>query len=131
MPLYDTGSIKVEEVQMLTVPHLREAFADLDAKVHNIRRTALTESGQEFEYANYITDTDCILSDLVRRVKQRPISKAFLRAGPRKTTFFRPETAVAAIVTCGGLCPGINHVIRNLVLTLWHNYGCRTIYGVR
>jgi 6-phosphofructokinase 1 len=37
----------------------------------------------------------------------------------------------AAIVTCGGLCPGLNDVIRAIVMGLWHNYGVRTIYGIR
>jgi 6-phosphofructokinase 1 len=47
-------------------------------------------------------------------------------AGPRKKIFFDPPKTKAAIVTCGGLCPGINDVIRSLVMELHHRYGVRT-----
>ena len=44
-------------------------------------------------------------------------------AGPRDKIFFDPSRTKAAIVTCGGLCPGINDVIRSLTMTLFHRYG--------
>jgi 6-phosphofructokinase 1 len=50
-------------------------------------------------------------------------------AGPRRKIFFDPADTHAAIVTCGGLCPGLNDVIRALVMTLWHHYGVRRISG--
>jgi len=52
------------------------------------------------------------------------------RSGPRETLFFQPEKAKCAIVTCGGLCPGLNDVIRGLVMTLYYSYGVRDIYGI-
>lgn len=52
-------------------------------------------------------------------------------AGPREQLFFAPGQTGAAIVTCGGLCPGLNDVIRGIVLGLWHGYGIRRIYGFR
>ena len=52
-------------------------------------------------------------------------------AGPRERLFFDPRTLVCGIVTCGGLCPGLNDVIRSIVLSLHHHYGVRTIYGFR
>ncbi len=55
----------------------------------------------------------------------------FERAGPRDTLFFDPSRARAAIVTCGGLCPGLNHVVRSLVLALVHSYGCTAVKGYR
>lgn len=55
----------------------------------------------------------------------------FLRAGPRKEIVFNPTEVKAAIVTCGGLCPGMNVVIRELVMALWFNYGVRSIFGVQ
>lgn len=60
---------------------------------------------------------------------QRPAS--FELAGPRERIFFNPSTSRAAIVTCGGLSPGLNSVIRGLVLQLWYLYGCRDILGIR
>ncbi|MFA4916473.1 MAG: ATP-dependent 6-phosphofructokinase [Syntrophales bacterium] len=52
-------------------------------------------------------------------------------AGPRKKIFFDPSKAKAAIVTCGGLCPGINDVIRAVVMELYHRYGVKNILGIR
>jgi 6-phosphofructokinase 1 len=51
-------------------------------------------------------------------------------AGARERIFFNPATTICAVVTCGGLCPGLNDVIRGLVLTLNYSYGVRTIYGI-
>ena len=52
-------------------------------------------------------------------------------AGPRDKIFFDPSKTKAAIVTCGGLCPGINDVIRSLVMELYHRYGIRNIVGIQ
>lgn len=52
-------------------------------------------------------------------------------AGPREKIFFDPSKTKAAIVTCGGLCPGINDVIRAVVMELYHRYGVRNILGIR
>ncbi|WP_020396513.1 ATP-dependent 6-phosphofructokinase [Thiolinea disciformis] len=52
-------------------------------------------------------------------------------AGPREFIYFNPNQVRAAIVTCGGLCPGLNAVIRGLVMQLWHVYGCQDILGIR
>jgi 6-phosphofructokinase 1 len=53
------------------------------------------------------------------------------KAGPRELIYFDPSKVHAAIVTCGGLCPGLNNVIRAAVMTLWHRYGVRRISGIR
>ncbi len=50
-------------------------------------------------------------------------------AGARKKIYFDPSKTRAGIVTCGGLCPGLNDVIRALVLELTRLYGVRTVYG--
>lgn len=52
-------------------------------------------------------------------------------AGPRRFNYFHPEQVKAAIVTCGGLCPGLNNVIRSLVLCLSQQYGVREVLGIR
>jgi len=56
---------------------------------------------------------------------------AFELAGPRNKIFFDPRTVGCGIVTCGGLCPGINNVIRGLVLELARGYGIKRILGFR
>jgi 6-phosphofructokinase 1 len=56
---------------------------------------------------------------------------SFELAGPRDSIFFDPATLKCGIVTCGGLCPGINNVIRGIVLELTHAYGVRDVFGFR
>ncbi len=50
-------------------------------------------------------------------------------AGPRQQIFFNPAGLKCGILTCGGLCPGINDVIRSTVLSLYHHYGVTEVYG--
>ncbi|MER3554762.1 MAG: diphosphate--fructose-6-phosphate 1-phosphotransferase [Meiothermus sp.] len=56
---------------------------------------------------------------------------AFEMAGPRREIFFDPGEIACGILTCGGLCPGINDVVRSVTLTLTYGYGMRRIYGFR
>jgi 6-phosphofructokinase 1 len=69
-----------------------------------------------------------ITTDLTR---QREGNILFEKAGARRDILFHPASSRAAIVTCGGLCPGLNNVIRSLVLTLECHYGLAGILGVR
>jgi 6-phosphofructokinase 1 len=55
----------------------------------------------------------------------------FERAGPREWITADPAGITAAIVTCGGLCPGLNDVIRGLVMSLHHHYGVARVLGIR
>jgi 6-phosphofructokinase 1 len=55
----------------------------------------------------------------------------FELAGPRAKLFFDPKQTRAGIVTCGGLCPGLNDVIRSIFLELHHGYGVREVLGFR
>ena len=55
----------------------------------------------------------------------------FELAGPREKIYFDPSKLKCGIVTCGGLCPGLNDVIRAIVLGLFHHYGVRTVFGFR
>ncbi len=61
-------------------------------------------------------------------VEKRP---AFELAGPRDKIFFDPRTVRCGVVTCGGLAPGLNNVVRGIVLELWSGYGVRQIFGFR
>ncbi len=55
---------------------------------------------------------------------------SFEAAGPRANVFFNPENTTAAFVTCGGLSPGLNNVIRSGYLELFFNYGVQRILGI-
>ena len=52
-------------------------------------------------------------------------------AGPREKIFFDPVKTKAAIVTCGGLCPGINDVIRAIIMELFYRYGVKDTVGIK
>jgi 6-phosphofructokinase 1 len=60
-----------------------------------------------------------------------PEELLFELAGPRSKLFFDPKRTRAGIVTCGGLCPGLNNVIRSLFLELHHIYGVAEVVGFR
>lgn len=55
----------------------------------------------------------------------------FEKAGPRAKLFFEPAATRAAIVTCGGLCPGLNNVIRSVTRELLRGYGVKSVLGIR
>jgi 6-phosphofructokinase 1 len=55
----------------------------------------------------------------------------FERAGPRRMLHFDPKETRAAIVTCGGLCPGLNNVIRSVTRQLIRGYGVQSVLGIR
>ncbi|MGL5722305.1 MAG: ATP-dependent 6-phosphofructokinase [Brevinema sp.] len=57
-------------------------------------------------------------------------AESFERAGPRKRMYFDPKKSHAAIITCGGICPGLNDVIRSIVRELTYSYGVRSISGI-
>jgi 6-phosphofructokinase 1 len=68
----------------------------------------------------------------VRDMFERGLSPLnFEMAGPREKIFFDPGKTSAAIVTCGGLCPGLNDIIRGVVMELYHRYGVTRIFGLR
>ena len=56
---------------------------------------------------------------------------AFELAGPQEKIYFDPSTLRCGIVTCGGLCPGLNDVVRSIVFCLHEKYGIARVYGFR
>ena len=70
-------------------------------------------------------------SKQAKKLQEQHTTDAYVRAGPRIHTHFDPITVRAAIVTCGGLCPGLNNVIRELTHALWYLYNVDSIVGIR
>jgi 6-phosphofructokinase 1 len=84
---------------------------------------------------NFVRDEDKVIFDnsleeYTECLKEKRQPLALERAGPRENIFFNPSETKVAIVTCGGLCPGINNVIRSLVMGLHYFYGVRQIVGI-
>jgi 6-phosphofructokinase 1 len=82
--------------------------------------------------ADYVPDEARVaLSVEIMAGAAPPAPLLFEKAGPRQSIFFDPPRTRAGIVTCGGLCPGINNVVRSMVLELHYKYGVREILGFR
>jgi 6-phosphofructokinase 1 len=82
------------------------------------------------------TDDERIIYDIHLRhqgprAKSRGIPISMEVAGPRETIYFDPPKVKSAIASCGGLCPGINDVIRAIVMELHFRYGVQNIIGIR
>ena len=83
-------------------------------------------------YNKLITNHECILADIVRKPNMHTHTVAYVRAGARRHLHFDPKTVNAAIVTCGGLCPGLNNVIREITKVLHQMYAIGgTVYGIQ
>ncbi|MCQ2606620.1 MAG: ATP-dependent 6-phosphofructokinase [Bacteroidales bacterium] len=80
--------------------------------------------GERVLYSSSLTEVEnCIKNGL-------PLS-SFEKPGPKEYIYFEPSKTKVAIITCGGLCPGLNNVIRGLVTHLWHRYGVTNIVGIQ
>ena len=81
---------------------------------------------------NFVADTEKVLLNIkLDNHDAAGIANRLEAAGARKKIFFNPVRIRAATVTCGGLCPGINDVIRAIVMELYYRYGVKKIFGVR
>jgi len=69
------------------------------------------------------------LQQVRRMIEEGEEFPCFEVAGPRTKIFFEPSKLNCGIVTCGGICPGLNDVIRSLVINAHYRYGVRKIYG--
>lgn len=84
------------------------------------------------ELPAYSADDATVLKDVELEHASVPdLSKSFERAGPREQLFFDPAKTRAAILTAGGLCPGINNVVRSVVLQFHYAYGVKNVFGIR
>jgi 6-phosphofructokinase 1 len=116
--------------------NLKEIYAN--PKKFSFKATSLGQAkldspvrGQSFVDENSHISLAAELSQ-IEAIKQRKESLPYLEiAGPRKKIFHDPAQTRVAIVTCGGLCPGLNNVIKGLVEVLTYDYGIRMIFGIK
>jgi 6-phosphofructokinase 1 len=106
-----------------------------EADTH-IKSIGVAKVRSNFKYGNFVSPVERVLLDPSEayfndclKEKKKPVSLEL--AGPREMIYFDPKKIKCAIVTCGGLCPGINDVIRSIVLGLYHMYGVSNIYGIK
>ncbi len=96
----------------------------------------VSKRGQGTHSISFVSDEDRILIEVnVTRaclpLADGPAPPSYELAGPRQRVFFDPSKLKCALVMCGGLCPGLNDLIRSIVLELHYGYGVRNIFGVR
>ncbi|KAJ7526003.1 hypothetical protein O6H91_17G077200 [Diphasiastrum complanatum] len=118
------------QFQLERVPHMNDFFPNVPSHpnplIHNRHFHALMNGF-------FVHDTDMVARQVAIDTSD-PTSQThayFPRAGPRERVIYKPEDVKAAIVTCGGLCPGMNAVIRELVIGLWYQYGVRDVQGIQ
>ena len=91
-------------------------------------------------YNEYQDDKNCVIADLLRTSSRfaslpspqasNPQLTAYVRAGARKHLWYNKDEVGAVIVTCGGICPGLNNIIREIVVALYRLYGVTRVYGM-
>ena len=89
-----------------------------------------------FTVYDFVSDDERVLLEveyekLASKIANKEPIPSFEMAGPRKNIYFDPSKLKCALVTCGGLCPGLNDIIRAIVLELYYGYGVRHIFGIR
>ena len=115
-------------------------YNSIDAEIETLGEpkilSPISKCRKSAKSQNFVSDNDRVLIDvkferLIKTVKAGEIPTSFEMAGPKSKIFFDPGNLRCAIVTCGGLCPGLNDIIRSIVLELYYSYGVRNIYGIR
>jgi len=81
--------------------------------------------------AQWVDDDERVPFDIIARNGALDTALSFERAGIRRKLFFDPYEVVAGIVTCGGVCPGLNDVIRSIFMSLHYSYGVPRVLGFR
>ena len=93
------------------------------------------------KFGRFVDEDDAVLVNISRKNiektgkpgknKKEPRLIYFEPAGPRDKVFFDTSKTKCAVVTCGGLCPGLNDVIRAIVMTAHHEYKVPTVLGIQ
>ncbi|OIS99806.1 PREDICTED: ATP-dependent 6-phosphofructokinase 6-like [Nicotiana attenuata] len=107
------------------VPHLSDYIPNLPTYPNPVQ-----DNPSYSVVKQYFVDEDDTVAQKIVVHKNSPRGIHFRRAGPRQKVYFEPEDVHACIVTCGGLCPGLNTVIREIVCGLHYMYGVKRVMGI-
>lgn len=107
------------------VPHLSDYLPNL----HTYPNPLEDNPSYSVVKQHFVDDEDTVAQTIVVH-EDSPRGIHFRRAGPRKRVAFEADEVVACIVTCGGLCPGLNTVVREIVCGLYHMYGVTRVLGI-
>ena len=115
-------------------------FFDVETEIPSLGGAKISSPLRNLEgerhHRRFISDEDRVLIELdaekvANRLQEGGDLPSFERAGPRSQIYFDASKLRCALATCGGLCPGLNDIIRSIVLELYYGYGVRNIYGIR
>ncbi|GLT65925.1 hypothetical protein SLA2020_383250 [Shorea laevis] len=107
------------------VPHLTDYIPDLPTYPN-----PLQDNPSYSVVKQYFVNVDDTVAQKIVVQKDSPRGTHFRRAGPRQKVYFESDEVHACIVTCGGLCPGLNTVIREIVCGLYYMYGVARVLGI-
>ncbi|KAI3454109.1 hypothetical protein Pfo_010772 [Paulownia fortunei] len=107
------------------VPHFTDYIPDLSTYPNPLRSNPAYSVVKQ-----YFVDMDDSVPEKVVVHKDTPRGIHFRRAGPRQKVYFASDEVHACIVTCGGLCPGLNTVVREIVHSLDYMYGVNKVLGI-
>jgi 6-phosphofructokinase 1 len=111
--------MSVDNVSRYHIPSLNDYLSNVPQYLNRFVRTNLNEHTDPCSATGgIIRDDEAIFFDIARGPKAKNM-RSFVRAGMRKYIKWAPGEVRAAIVTCGGLCPGLNDVVQELVRVLF------------
>ncbi|KAB1209256.1 6-phosphofructokinase 3 [Morella rubra] len=121
-PKIETGSFGYV---LEDVPRLTDYIPDLPTYTNPLQDNPAYSVVKQY----FVHEDDSVAQKIVVH-KNSPRGTHFRRAGPRQKVYFESDDVHACIVTCGGLCPGLNTVIREIVCGLYHMYGVKKVLGI-
>lgn len=107
------------------VPHLTDYIPHLPTYPNQLQDNPAYAGVKQ-----YFVNVDDTVAQMIVVHNSSPRGTHFRRAGPRQKVYFKSDEVRACIVTCGGLCPGLNTVIREIVCGLYHMYGVTKVLGI-
>jgi 6-phosphofructokinase 1 len=122
----------VKKIKPFKIARLGTAVIDSPIQLSNEKGDSMVKfvTDDQFILANVDANTFDDSGEDKGTNKTPTLPVSYERSGPREKVFFNGNTITAAIVTCGGLCPGMNNVIRSLVMTLTHFYKVKRVIGI-
>jgi len=109
---------------------------ELDERTLDVPRLGECRIASPMRSTEFVDEDDRVLFHSVLKEAEAVLRTGrklpcFELAGPRKKIYFDPSKLKCGIVTCGGICPGLNDVIRSIVLSLHYHYGVQSVFGFR
>ena len=95
------------------------------------------ENPMAIRYPNmqFLNPTEKVMGNIITNdakadMRSSALDDGCVRGNACRKIYFNPSKVTAALVTCGGLCPGLNSIIRGITSCLWFDYGVKNILGI-